>query len=109
MSCTTLEGYEENGQSVKKAKKQFDTLDEAIRVAKLENARPERFNKVVAYKCTTCHKYHIGRNGNTISDKEKRKLQEELGLDAKIQKIKDDNRFRNIKQVGWVDLSKIRY
>jgi transposase-like protein len=34
---------------------------------------PDRKFKVVAYKCKSCHKFHVGRNGNTISDKEKEK------------------------------------
>jgi hypothetical protein len=37
------------------------------------NALPDRKFKVVAYKCKTCYKFHVGRNGNTITDKEKQK------------------------------------
>jgi IS30 family transposase len=47
---------------MKKPKKKFDTLDEAIEVAKKINSKSKM--KVTSYKCKTCHKYHIGKNGN---------------------------------------------
>jgi hypothetical protein len=75
MQCTTLDRVEENGIMVMRPKKQFDTLDQAIAVAKIENANPEHTHKVVAYKCNVCHKYHVGRNGKPLSDKERSKRQ----------------------------------
>lgn len=50
-------------------KVQHETLDDAIHAAKTMNGLigPGGM-KMVAYKCTTCHKYHIGANGNTIKE-----------------------------------------
>ena len=109
MECSTLETYTENGTKVTKPKKQFKTLDAAIAVAKIENARPERFNKVVAYKCKTCFMYHIGRNGKEISHKEKTKLMQEMKIETDIKEAKERNRFNQIKVVGFIDLKKIKY
>lgn len=74
MQCNTFSHIDEEGQIVYKSKKTFDTLDEAISVCKKLNARPERINKVVSYKCTKCYKYHIGRNGKSITEKYRKKL-----------------------------------
>lgn len=73
MDCTTKYVDRENGQLIDKPKKTYNDLESAIKVAKIENSKKERTFKVVAYKCKTCHKFHVGRNGNTIKDKEKTK------------------------------------
>lgn len=86
-----------------KYKKQFYTLDEAIAVAKLENARDYQLDKLVAYKCGSCFMYHIGRNGKQIKPKEKEKLRREVALDKP--KFVDTNAGR-VKIVGYVDLSR---
>ena len=104
MECKTLERYDENGKQVLKPKKQFERLDDAIKAAKFENARPERFKKVVAYKCGECHKYHLGRNGNGITEKERLKYQKEMKF-----KRPTVERQENLKVVGFIDLTKIRY
>ena len=57
-----------------KDKLKFDTLDDAIEHAKWVNSKEDILQKVVAYKCNLCFKYHVGRNGRNISDKQKKKL-----------------------------------
>lgn len=65
MECKIIESYVENDKReiVYKIKKSFDTLDEAIDIAKLINSKDQTIINVVAYKCSKCFKYHIGRNG----------------------------------------------
>ena len=73
MECQTLYRYNENGQPVYKAKRSFDTLDEAIEFAKFVNSQDNIIHKVVSYKCKVCHKYHVGRNGKELKEKEREK------------------------------------
>lgn len=73
MDCTTKIVSRINGQLIDKPKKAFETNELAIAHAKRVNALPDRKFKVVAYKCKTCYKFHVGRNGNEISSKEKEK------------------------------------
>lgn len=73
MECTTQIVDRTNGQLVDKPKRPFNDLEAAIRHAKSVNALPDRKFKVVAYKCKCCYKFHVGRNGNTITNKEKEK------------------------------------
>ena len=109
MECKTLERYEENGQMVTKPKKQFDTMDEAIIVAKKKNSEPHQIHKLVAYKCKTCFKYHIGRNGKEISDKVRKKAQQYFTKYPKPAPIKKPISLEGLKPLGWIDLSKIKY
>jgi len=92
--CTTT-SIDENGNIVEKKKKPFFTLDSAIVHAKLMNVRQDRVEKVVAYKCDTCFRYHVGRNGNIIKDKEKFKIQKSL------------EKPKMFKILGKIDLSTI--
>jgi len=102
MVCNT-KTLTEDGKQEYKYKKSFDTLDKAIAEAKKQNARDDHDMKLVGYKCTYCHLYHIGRNGKLITPKEKAKLKAELKAEeqAKLNK--------GFKVVGWIDLDKIRY
>jgi hypothetical protein len=109
MQCSTFEYINENGQQIQKPKKQYNTLDAAIAVAKIENARPERINKVVAYKCSFCFKYHVGRNGKPIKEKDRQRLQKEATAKVVAKERKLEDGFRNLKVVGFIDLDKIRY
>jgi hypothetical protein len=77
MECTTIERYED-GQPIYKSKKKYDTLDEAIAHAKVVNSGDHIIHKVVAYKCKVCLKYHIGRNGNTLKDKDRTRYKSEI-------------------------------
>ena len=78
MECQRLERYDENLQPVYKSKKAFDTQDEAIEVAKLINARDHVIHKVVPYRCGVCKKYHLGRNGKELKDKERQKHKNQI-------------------------------
>lgn len=35
---------------------------------------PETIHKRQAYKCSVCHKWHVGRGKTTLTDEDKRKL-----------------------------------
>lgn len=115
-NCQTLLYFDENDQPVYKNKQKFDTLEDAIKQAKIMNSQEHRIHKVVSYKCDQCHKYHIGKNGKALKDKDKQKYQKELHIPTKeeIQKIKQrifksDIEHANFKVVGKIDLSKIKY
>ena len=111
--CKTLERYEPDGTPVFKYKKKFDTLDEAIVECKKLNAMPHRINKVVSYKCSICHKFHIGRNGKEITKKLRTKLLKENPLSKKeLQELRRRNHklafeLAEFKIVGKIDLSKV--
>jgi len=47
---------------IKKDKRKFDSLEDAITEAKRINGLKINIHKVVAYKCNFCFKYHIGKN-----------------------------------------------
>jgi hypothetical protein len=96
MECSTFDRIE-SGEMIQRPKKKFDTLDKAIEVAKYENSKSEHLSKVVAYKCSVCHKYHIGRNGKTLTQKERDKRTKEI------------NQSKRLKIVGKIDLSSIKY
>lgn len=109
MECETKEYINQSGEWVMKPKRKYDTLDEAIKAAKIENSKNERIHKVVAYKCKICFKYHIGRNGKEIKDKERLKLQKSLKKQLKPNRLTFHESLNNVKIVGFIDLSKIRY
>ena len=71
MQCQKFVGYNSELIAVYKPKRAYNTLDEAILVEKKHNSHDNIFQKVVAYKCSECHKYHVGRNGKEIKYKEK--------------------------------------
>lgn len=74
MTCETIVIIDPSGFKHYKPKKVYNSLDEAIAVAKKMNARDQQITKLVAYKCDKCFKYHIGRNGKLLSKKEKHKI-----------------------------------
>lgn len=122
MECKTFSHIGDNGRKVYKSKVGFDTLDDAIFRCKQLNADTKQITKLVSYKCKTCCKYHIGRNGKTLTDKYKAKLNAELDKTSptrvrkrKIQEAKDNGNMTDpdckgavFKVVGKIDLSKIR-
>lgn len=68
---------DKNGEITFAPKRQYDTLEEAIRVAKRLNSQEVQETKAVAYKCHRCFKYHVGRNGNPISDRDRKRYRRE--------------------------------
>lgn len=91
-----------DGKETTQPKKPFPTLDDAIVAAKKINAYPNIIEKVVAYKCKVCHKYHVGRNGKILTPKYKNKLMNEE-IKNKIAKVK----AISFKILGKVDLSNL--
>ena len=47
---------------------------EAISEAKKLNLQPNQIHKLVAYKCTYCNKYHVGRSKKEIDEKYRNKI-----------------------------------
>ena len=84
MECKTIERYDENGNPVYKPKQAFETQDQAINVAKIINSQDHIIHKVVPYKCKECHKYHLGRNGKILKDKERQKHKKQIYNSFKI-------------------------
>jgi len=95
-----------DGVETTKKKKPYDSLDEAIVQCKIVNVQPKVIEKVVPYKCTVCHKYHVGRNGKPITEKYRNKLKDEV-KDMAWQKKRDRLNNVSFKFVGKIDLSKI--
>ncbi len=111
MICDTLVKTDPDGHNHYKPKKAYDTLEEAILAAKKQNSSDKQIKKVVAYKCTYCCQYHIGRGKKDLTDKEKAKYRKELGIGIKVLgKINLETLEPDlpIKVVGWIDLSKIK-
>jgi len=73
MECQTIERYDEQRNPIYKPKKHWLTQDEAIDVAKFVNSQDHVIHKVVPYRCKICNKYHLGRNGKELKDKERQK------------------------------------
>lgn len=48
------------------SKVKYSTLEEAISMAKILNQQDKRIHKLVAYKCWTCCKFHLGSNGKLL-------------------------------------------
>jgi hypothetical protein len=101
-SCQTLSHYDELGNPVYKDKIHYNNLESAIRQCKRLNIQESRIKKVVPYKCTTCHKFHIGRNGKDIKDKYRKRLRRKNDL-AQIAMTNI-----SIKVLGKIDLSKFK-
>ena len=80
MECTTKYVNRETGILEDVPKKAFDTLEKAISHCKMINSLPDRKFKIVSYKCKCCYKFHTGRNGNNISNKEKEKWSKPKGF-----------------------------
>ena len=49
------------------SKKQYETNEIAIEVCGRINKNPKQIHKVVPYKCSFCHKFHVGKNGKLLN------------------------------------------
>ncbi len=108
MTCDTIIRTELDGKKVYKKKEPYNTLDEAILAAKKQNTKATTIQKLFAYKCSYCSKYHIGRNGKLLNEKDRQKYRKELGINLKILgKIDLDAPKKGFKVIGWIDLDKI--
>lgn len=52
----------------------YETEKEAIHAAMVINVQDKTIHKRQAYKCSVCHKWHIGRGKTVLTDDDKRKL-----------------------------------
>jgi hypothetical protein len=52
-------------------KKGYNTEIEAINIARFLNTKENIIHKMVAYKCPTCGKYHVGKNGTELTDEDR--------------------------------------
>ena len=74
----TFTYYDEKGNKHYKAKKGYNTQDQAVEMARRLNLSPQTIHKYSAYKCQICGKWHIGKNKNRVlteQDREKIKKQ----------------------------------
>ena len=57
-------------------KTSYETEKEALNIARNINILPQTIHKFVAYKCSKCGKWHVGRNRTTLTESEKEKILE---------------------------------
>lgn len=64
----------ETKEPVYRNKTAYETEKEAIHAAMVINVQDKTIHKRQAYKCSICHKWHVGRGKTTLTDEDKRKL-----------------------------------
>lgn len=64
----------ETREPVYRAKTVYETEKEAIHAAMVINVQDKTIHKRQAYKCSVCHKWHVGRGKTILTDEDKRKL-----------------------------------
>lgn len=64
----------ETKEPVFRNKTAYETEKEAIHAAMVINVQDKTIHKRQAYKCSVCHKWHVGRGKTTLTDEDKRKL-----------------------------------
>ena len=106
--CQTIEKYNKDGSRNLKYKKTYNTLDDAIEKCKELTARPSQVRKLVAYKCSICHYYHIGRNNTLLTDNNgKRKIVGEIKTDIPKVVYQLEGTNSTLKIIGKIDLGAI--
>jgi len=65
--------YKTGDSFVKRPKKKYNTDKQAISACKRINSQKHQIHKVVAYRCSTCDGYHIGKTDKVLSVKDKQK------------------------------------
>ena len=63
--------YKIGPNGILEEKKTFDTEQEALKMARFLNTKENTIHKMVAYKCSECGKWHIGRNKTLLSNKDR--------------------------------------
>ena len=61
-------------------KTSYETEKEALNIARNINILPQTIHKFVAYKCSKCGKWHVGRNRTTLTESEKEKILEKMKI-----------------------------
>lgn len=93
MKCKT-KVYNETGFTIKD-KVQYETLDDAISIAKKMNSKLQiGQKKVVGYKCDQCFKYHVGHNGGILK---KMNVVSDINSKYAFIKLRDGGMVRIIK------------
>lgn len=59
-------------------KKGYKTEKEALHAAFVINTLPQTIHKFVAYKCSKCDNWHIGRNSTVLTDEMKEDYKKKL-------------------------------
>ncbi len=90
----------ENGEAVSVVDKiKYNTLKKAQNFADEQNLLMKRKDKVVPYHCRICDKYHVGRNGEELTQED---------ADEIWERTKPDKyRISGLKILGKLDLSKV--
>lgn len=78
--CVKFGWLDSDGKIVYIKKKAYDTDKEAIEAARKLNASQHQISKAVAYKCPICFKWHIGRNGKALTEKDKQHYKQQNGM-----------------------------
>lgn len=52
-------------------KKSYNTEKEALKIARFLNTKENIIHKMVAYKCSTCGKWHIGSNNSELTEEDR--------------------------------------
>lgn len=56
---------------VLKPKKSYETEKDALKIARFLNTQENIIHKMIAYKCSTCGKWHIGNNGSELTEEDR--------------------------------------
>ncbi len=56
---------------VLKPKKSYETEKEALKIARFLNTQENIIHKMIAYRCSTCGKWHIGNNGSELTEEDR--------------------------------------
>jgi hypothetical protein len=103
--CQTIV-IDDDGNEVLKDKVQFKDKIDAMIKSKVVMLNKNVTDTLDVYKCGICNSYHIGRNGEKISDFDRKKYKHDL---ARLFKKRELERLKNFKPkiVGKIDLSTI--
>ena len=56
---------------VLKPKKSYETEKDALKIARFLNTKENIIHKMVAYKCLTCGKWHVGSNDKELTEEDR--------------------------------------
>ena len=56
---------------VLKPKKSYETEKEALNIARFLNTKENIIHKMIAYKCSTCGIWHVGRNDKELTEEDR--------------------------------------
>jgi len=59
-------------------KKNFETEMDVLTIARWLNCQPHIIHKMIAYKCSKCNKWHIGRSNIVLTNEDREKYSKKL-------------------------------